>query len=80
MLEHRGVAPASVLYPLAHLGLGRAAALAGDADEARRQYETLLTLWNAADMGLPPLTAARTEHGRLVATKPAGGATIPSSN
>ena len=68
VLEHRGVAPASVLYPLAYLGLGRAAALAGNADQALRQDQGLLTLWTAADVGLAPLTVAQADYRHLVAS------------
>jgi tetratricopeptide (TPR) repeat protein len=65
ILDHRGEAPTSPLYPLAHLGLARAAALTGDIDKARKAYEDFLALWHGADAGLQPLIEARQEHARL---------------
>jgi tetratricopeptide (TPR) repeat protein len=65
ILDHRGVAPTSPLYPLAHLGLARAAAMAGDVDRARQAYDSFFALWNGADPTLPPLQQARAEYGRL---------------
>ncbi len=63
--DHRGEVPASMLYPLSHLGLARAAALEGRTDDARAAYETLLALWSDADPALPPLVEARAERSRL---------------
>ena len=57
--------PASLLYPLAHLGLARAAALANDTEQARKAYKSLFTLWKEADPNLQPLKDARLEHSRL---------------
>jgi tetratricopeptide (TPR) repeat protein len=65
ILDHRGVAPTSPLYPLAHLGLGRAAAMAGDVGRARQAYDSFFALWNGADPTLQPLQQARAEYGRL---------------
>jgi tetratricopeptide (TPR) repeat protein len=45
---------------LSVLGLARAAAASGDGALARRQYETFLKMWHAADPGLPELAEART--------------------
>jgi DNA-binding winged helix-turn-helix (wHTH) protein/tetratricopeptide (TPR) repeat protein len=68
VLDHKGVlAPkdfnpvAMTLYPLAHLGRGRAAILAGDVDESRKSYEALLALWKDADSDIPVVRAARRE-------------------
>ena len=58
ILDHRGEDPASVLYPLAHLGLARAT---GDATE----YKAFLDLWKNADPDLHPLTEARKESAAL---------------
>ena len=63
--EHRGEVPATPLYPLAHVGLARAAVLAGDTAAARRQYDTFFALWKDADQELPPLKEARTAAARL---------------
>ena len=65
ILDHRGEVPASVLYPLAHLGLARAAVLANDTAKARRTYEDFLALWNDADSDLQPLKEARLEYSQL---------------
>ena len=39
ILDRRGVAPSSPLYPLARLGLGRAYALQGDSPKAKAAYQ-----------------------------------------
>jgi tetratricopeptide (TPR) repeat protein len=65
ILQHRGAAPTSPLYPLAHLGLGRAAALAGEVDEARKAYDGFLGLWTAADTRVQQVEEARAEYARL---------------
>ena len=65
IVDHRGEAPVSQLYPLAELGLARAQVLTGDADTARASYDRFLTLWAQADSGLPLIKAARTERARL---------------
>jgi hypothetical protein len=64
ILAHRGEVPASVLYPLARLGLARALAMAGDAS-ARTAYEDFVSRWNGADPDLPVLKDARAELSRL---------------
>jgi predicted Zn-dependent protease len=65
ILQHRGVDPFAPVIPMAHLGLARARARAGDAAGSRRAYEDLLTIWSAADAGFAPLAAARAEYTRL---------------
>ena len=65
ILKHRGVDPMSPIVALAHLGLARAKARAGDVDAARRGYEDLFKLWQNADGDFPPLLAARAEYGEL---------------
>jgi tetratricopeptide (TPR) repeat protein len=65
ILEHRGEAPASPLYPLARLGAARAAAASGDLAGARAAYEALLPVWGGADAGLEPVTRARSEYTQL---------------
>jgi tetratricopeptide (TPR) repeat protein len=65
ILEHRGKAPTSPLYPLAHLGLARAAAMTGDFDQARKAYNSFLDLWQRADSTLQILAHARQENARL---------------
>jgi hypothetical protein len=65
ILDHRGEVPASMLYPLAHLGLARAATLANDTVAARKAYQDFVTVWNEADSNLQPLKEARLEQSRL---------------
>jgi tetratricopeptide (TPR) repeat protein len=65
ILDHRGEIPVSQLYPLAQLGLARAAALGGDSERARDAYDQFLAFWREADESLPPLREARQERGRL---------------
>ena len=65
ILDHRGQAPSSVLYPLAHLGLARAAKLSGNAAESRKSYERFLDLWKDADPDLAILIEARKEYKTL---------------
>jgi eukaryotic-like serine/threonine-protein kinase len=64
ILDHSGQAPLSPLYPLAHLGLARAAELAGDTTQSRKAWENFFTLWKAADPDLPILREAKWEHGK----------------
>jgi serine/threonine protein kinase/Flp pilus assembly protein TadD len=65
ILDHRGYAPLSPLYPMAHLGLARASLLLGDATKAHRSYQDFFVLWEEADSNLLPLIAARQEYERL---------------
>jgi len=65
ILDHRGVEPLSPFYPLAHLGLARAAALNGDTAQARKSYQDFLALWKDADSDLPVLQQAKDEYEKL---------------
>jgi tetratricopeptide (TPR) repeat protein len=65
IIDHRGVEPASPIYPLAHLGLARAAALNGDTAQARKSYQDFLALWKDADSDLPVLQQAKDEYEKL---------------
>lgn len=65
LLRHRGVVANSVLGPLARLGLGRARALARDAEKARQHYETFFELWHGADPSVPVLRKAHVEYVAL---------------
>ena len=65
ILDHRGYAPLSPLYPLAHLGLARAAALTGDSAKSHKGYEDFFAAWKDADPDLPPLIEAKREYERL---------------
>ena len=61
----RGLAPMSALYPLAHLGLARAATLQGDVPKARKAYEDFFALWKVADGDVPVLIEAKKEYEKL---------------
>ena len=65
IIDHRGWDPASPLWPLAHLGLARAAALTGDATRSRQAYQDFFALWNDADPDLPILIEAKQEYGKI---------------
>jgi hypothetical protein len=65
IIDHRGLVPVSLLYPLAHLGLARAAALTSDAATATASYTALLGMWSAGDKNLPPLIEAHREQAGL---------------
>jgi len=65
ILDHRGWDPLSVLYPLAHLGLARAALLTGDISKARQAYQDFFALWKDADTDLPVLIEAKKEYEKL---------------
>jgi predicted Zn-dependent protease len=54
ILNHRGEAPLSSIYPLAHLGKARAL-------KDKAEYEKFLDLWKDADHDMPALVAARSE-------------------
>ncbi len=65
ILDHRGWSPLSPLYPLAHLGLARAAVLQGDTAKATKEYQDFLALWKDADADLPILIEAKKEYEKL---------------
>jgi len=55
-----------VVYPLAHLGVARAAAAAGDLATSRQAYQGFFKIWKDADAELPVLIAAKQEYARLM--------------
>ena len=65
IIDNRGVAPMSELYPLANLGLGRAYAMSGDPAKARKAYQDFLELWKEADPDIPILVQVKKEYQRL---------------
>jgi eukaryotic-like serine/threonine-protein kinase len=65
IIDHRGWDVLSPLWPMAHLGLARAAALQGDLTRARKAYEDFFLLWKEADSDLPILTEAKREYEKL---------------
>ena len=64
ILDHRGLF-VGIEYSLAHLGLGRAQALAGNTAEARKAYQDFLALWKDADPDIPILKEAQQEYAKL---------------
>ncbi len=65
IIDHRGEAPLSVLWPLAHLGLARAAMVQGDTAKAQQWYQAFFALWKDADADLPVLIEAKKEYAKL---------------
>ena len=65
IIDHRGLDPDAPLWPLARLGLARAAALTGDVSRSRLAYQEFLGLWNNADPDLPVLNDAKQEYAKL---------------
>jgi len=65
ILDHRGWAPLSPLYPLAQLGLARAGVISGDIAKARKAYEDFFALWKDADADIPILIEAKKEYAKM---------------
>jgi serine/threonine protein kinase/tetratricopeptide (TPR) repeat protein len=65
IVDWRGVVANEPIGALAHLGLARAYAMQGEVFQARTAYVDFLTLWKDADPGIPVLTQAKAEYGRL---------------
>jgi hypothetical protein len=65
ILNHPGVVLISPVGALAHLQIGRAYAMQGDAAKAKSAYQDFLTLWKDADPDIPILTAAKAEYAKL---------------
>src|SRR5580658_787688 len=65
LIDHRGLLANGPLWPLAHLQLGRAHALAGDTGKARASYDDFFKLWKDADADIPILKQAKREYAKL---------------
>jgi Tfp pilus assembly protein PilF len=65
ILDWRGVVGNEPIGALAHLGLARSYALAGDPAKSRAAYNTFLTLWKDADPDIPILKQATAEQAKL---------------
>jgi eukaryotic-like serine/threonine-protein kinase len=65
ILDHPGVVVNDPIGALAHLGLGRAYALAGDTAKAKTAYQDFLALWKNADADIPILQQAKAEYAKL---------------
>ena len=65
LIDHRGIIINFPLGSLAHLGLGRAYAQAGDTAKAKAAYQDFFTLWKNADPDIPILKEAKAEYAKL---------------
>jgi serine/threonine protein kinase/tetratricopeptide (TPR) repeat protein len=65
IIDHPGLVWNCATGALAHLGLGRAYAAAGDKGKARAAYQDFLTLWKDADPDVPVLKEAKAEFAKL---------------
>ena len=66
ILDNRGWQITSPLYPLAQLGLARAAVLQGNTAKARKAYQDFFVLWKDADEDTPILIEAKREYDQLM--------------
>jgi tetratricopeptide (TPR) repeat protein len=64
-LDHRGIVVNFPLGALAHLGLARAYAMAGDTAKAKTAYQDFFALWKDADPDIPILKEAKAEYAKL---------------
>jgi tetratricopeptide (TPR) repeat protein len=65
ILDHRGIVLNAPLGALAHLQIGRAYAMQGDAAKAQAAYQDFLALWKDADTDVPIFIAAKAEFAKL---------------
>jgi eukaryotic-like serine/threonine-protein kinase len=65
ILDHRGIVVNDTIGALAHLQLGRAYAMQGDAAKAKAAYQDFLTLWKNGDLDIPILKQAKAEYAKL---------------
>jgi tetratricopeptide (TPR) repeat protein len=62
IFDNRGWSALSYFYPLAYVGLARAAVLQGDREKALKSYQDFFTVWKEADNDLTILIAAKKEY------------------
>lgn len=65
ILDYGGIVVSDPIGALAHLQLGRALAISGDAAKAKASYADFFSLWKDADQDIPVLKQAKTEYARL---------------
>jgi len=65
IVDSRSVVVNGPIGVLAHLGLGRAYALAGDPTNAKVAYQDFLAQWKDADTDVPILKQAKEEYAKL---------------
>jgi tetratricopeptide (TPR) repeat protein len=65
LIRNPGMVGTSIIFPLAHLGMARAAGLKGEFAEARKSYQDFFGLWKDADTDIPVLIQAKEEYAKL---------------
>jgi len=65
IMDHRGVSPPDIMYPLAKLQLARAYVIQGETAKAKASYQDFLAMWKDADSDLPILKEAKYEYAKL---------------
>ena len=65
ILNNRGWSALSYFYPLAYVGVARAAVLQGDTAKARKAYEDFFGLWKDADGDIRILIEAKKEYEKI---------------
>jgi eukaryotic-like serine/threonine-protein kinase len=65
LIDHRGIDPVSIYWPLAHLQLARSYARTGDLDKSRAEYRELLAIWKEADPDIVLLKQAKAEYAKV---------------
>ena len=65
LIDHPGIVNNFITGALAHLQLGRAQAMMGDKEAARKSYQDFFALWKDADPDIPILHAAKAEYAKL---------------
>ena len=65
IIDNPAIGAFSPAHTLAHLCLGRAAAISGDTAGARKAYQDFFALWKDADQDLPVLAQAKKEYDAL---------------
>ena len=64
ILDNRGWSALSYFYPLAYVGLARAATLQGDKEKGLKAYQEFFALWKEADNDLTILIEAKKEYDK----------------
>ena len=66
VLDHRTSGIPSSNAALAHLGIARARALAGNLAGSREEYQEFFTVWKDAEPDVPVLRQAKAEYAKLI--------------
>ena len=65
LIDHPGIVWNKPIGTLAHLHMGRAYAMAGDAAKAKAAYQKFFNVWKDADPDIPVLLQAKAEYAKL---------------